>query len=76
MQAAVSNLVYVQVIYIYFIIMISLYIYILLCREDRAAKALLVTAQYNQKFGHSSKSPEFPEQMMSQDRKTRVCVIE
>ena len=56
--------------------MISLYIYILLCREDRAAKALLVTAQYNQKFGHSSKSPEFPEQMMSQDRKTRVCVIE
>ena len=52
------------------------YIKLLLCREDRAAKALLVTAQYNQKFGHSSKSPEFPQQMMSQDRKTRVCVIE
>lgn len=40
--------------------------------EDRAAKSLLATAQYNRKKGHEPIIPEQSDKLMSKDRKTRV----
>ena len=42
--------------------------------EDRAARTLLATSQYNSKHPNAAKAPEFPDQMMSLDRKTRVSL--
>ena len=47
----------------------------MICREDRAAVKLLAAVQYNRDRSSAPPPPEYPEEMMGEDRKVKVMVI-